>query len=491
MGHCNILVITIRMECCQMAVFAYNDEEMEKVISELGKISEGIAESVKKIGEEINKLQQEKIAAEKAYQQALESYRRAMASYNGKGTAPTPPSRSALNAIEAALNKAYTQLNNLKADAEALKDVQALMQDTQNLVRETEASVLAYINTKVLELKDFEVKKAVADAMGTGTTDSSYVKVGDKKYYTALYEDFTYKDYQKVAEVIGVPATLALMGANGMSTETGMALQGSVGNKRYDWAQVRHYMNDCTLIDKESGTTVKDLKGNGGIVTTGTVSTSDSTNKTALYRANQANGNQYTYTFTSEFNTAFDEKVADLLDNVQEGKFTDEEKAYLQQVIPYIVKGVGSSESSWSDGSQGYVGLTKGGLNANINTYLGYTFKESNYSTNISDYTQPIDGAEMSAAMLIHWAEHYKNNEGYDLNTALWKGQVSYCGGSSNAAYQLGMANDFYMQDCGNNLFEGTCANVVSNLSNYGVYSANGNTQVASVTIGADNVKVG
>lgn len=265
-----------------MAVFAYNDEEMTKVITELGKISEGIADSVKKLYAELDKLQAEKAKAEKAYQKALQEYQKAMASYNsamanwnGKGSkpsAPTPPSRAALNAIEAAISKAQTQITNLQKDAEVLKDVQKLMQDTQNQVRETEANVLAYINTKVLELKDFEVKKAVADAMGMGKTDSSYVKVGDKKYYTALYEDFTYKDYQAVAGLIGVPATLALMGANGMSTETGMALQGSVGNKRYDMDQVRHYMNDCTLIDKETDIDISSAAGNGGVIEMGTVS---------------------------------------------------------------------------------------------------------------------------------------------------------------------------------------------------------------------------
>ena len=206
-------------------------------------------------------------------------------------------------------------------------------------------------------------------------------------------------------------------------------------------------------------------------------------NNTSLYRKNQVNGNQYNYSFSKDFNAELEKSVNDLVDDVIDGRFSEQEKMYLKKVVPYIVKGIGASESSWSSSKGGFVGLTSDGLNGV--DYFNYTFKHNNFSNDLKEYVTPKSGAELSAAMIIHWASYYKQNN-TNIENALWLGQVSYCGGESNAAYQLGMANDFYVQDTGDLLFSGVCKSVVLNLEQYGVYSDKNASQLEDVTIYPD-----
>jgi len=223
------------------------------------------------------------------------------------------------------------------------------------------------------------------------------------------------------------------------------------------------------------------------------------TNTTQLFReSGQSNGSQYSYTFTEEFNSELQKIVNDVVDSVVNDNLSDSDKETLKEILPYIIKGIGSSESSWSNNSEGYVGLTSNALKS-INTWGFVTFG-SGYECNIntSSYSTPIEGAKIAAEMLVHMTSCDMGNDGTEFDDALYNSWVQYCGGTENggqynAAYQMGMANDFYNQDHKNSeLFSNVFAvqSTINNLDKYGVYTDENATLYKDVIINPDGVEV-
>lgn len=202
----------------------------------------------------------------------------------------------------------------------------------------------------------------------------------------------------------------------------------------------------------------------------------DTVNNTDYYRtAGQYNGSQYNYHFTKEFNQELENIANDVVDSViPSANLTEEDKAYLKKLLPYVIKGVGASESGWNDGSEGYVGLTEADMAGT--QWFSATFGDQTYDTNISHYNTPAKGARMAATMFVHWANYYKGkNPEAGINQAIWSGwggagTCSYTGAPSCAAYQLCMADAFYKQDHpGESLFTGCLSYVTKHPEEYGV----------------------
>jgi hypothetical protein len=229
-----------------------------------------------------------------------------------------------------------------------------------------------------------------------------------------------------------------------------------------------------------------------------TSSTKSSTsNTTGLYidytdsngrRHYQDNGSQYTYNFSAKFNQELDDIAADVIGSITSNNLSTEEKAYLQKLLPYIIKGIGASESSWSDSSQGYVGLTSAGMSGL--QYLASTFGNKTYDTDISSYNTPEKGADIAARMFVHWVDYYKYKyPNASIEQVIWyawggAGSSSYTGGYANAAYQAGMAAAFYKQDNdGDELFSKELRYVTNHLSEYGVQYSSNKKQTATSNV--------
>ena len=330
---------------------------------------------------------------------------------------------------------------SVEADATAAETITAIMTDIYN-----QATVLgseATSNMQADKFADYNGASDLAEGLKNG--------------------EFSVDDYIKYVGSNGklndVSAVLNSY-LDSLSDEGLSKLLG--GMSKQEW--INSKISEATEINKDLNNAGY---GSGGVTGRDTV------NVAHWARDGQYNGGQYEYNFSAEFNNGLQESVDKLLGQCKDScSLTEEDKAHLSSVLPYYLKGIGASESGWSNGSQGYMGLT----NQKGVYYASFTFDDSfgPYDLSQASTFTKNEGAEVAAAEFIHWVDYYKS-EGYDLDSAIWESWKSYTGGSSGcAAYQMNMANEFYNQD-GNSgsLFSGACTDPINNPGNYGVFEYN------------------
>lgn len=199
----------------------------------------------------------------------------------------------------------------------------------------------------------------------------------------------------------------------------------------------------------------------------------------------QSNGKDFIYVFTPEFENYLNSTVEDTVDNAVANSsvdISDEDANRMKEILPYIIMGMGASESSWCSKSQraidagigetqSYTGLTYGGLDAmNDNAYV--TFGNYSCSTKVSDYASLNKSIKMSTEMYTHMIVSNLSGENTSVDDAFLEAEIQYAGGKTTlgaencAAYHMAMMNEFYSQDNGQSMFRDSAGEFVSDAIN-------------------------
>lgn len=259
--------------------FMYNPSVVNEVLEEFTKITNELQAEIAKARTDVGRLKTE-LAAAKASAANI-SCTCSEEELKENGCTCDVESRKAeaaarIQACEQAIAKAETIINNLEADVEAMHDASELVRNTLETVYHTEQDVEKMMNDLFNNLKELTdlhntdkniaVNNSVNKLANKAVTGAEYVydKNGNR-VYAALYEDFRFEDYVKLAGVIGVDATLRIMGANGKDTAMGMGVMSKAlgGKNLWSWDDVKKRFNQQLYIDEVSEADITAVKGKG------------------------------------------------------------------------------------------------------------------------------------------------------------------------------------------------------------------------------------
>ena len=255
--------------------------------------------------------------------------------------------------------------------------------------------------------------------------------------------------------------------------------------------------NNLFNIVKENYTGTKSLE-NASFYTTNFVKTKNGV-------VAQSNGSSFVYAFTNEFDEFLEETVNNSVDNAVEyisnsdGYFTEEDGERLKDILPYVVKGMGASESAWCSDSpyyslgvgdtQSFTGLTYFGLDA-MNENAFSTFGTYACSTDVSDYNTVEKSIQMSVDMYVHMvAVKMSKDQTISVNDAFLDAELMYTGGDTSGAkectaYQMSMMDEFYGEDNnGEALFKDSAENFVANAVDNGYVSYDENNIPSNISV--------